>query len=259
MLNKEFIDYPYLESVLYYGYKDENEELAGVEDIRNRYTIDYYQPDTNNITYEQKINTFLNEVLQTRINIGDTWHVKGNEVEFEFVYDDRVILHGFIDRLDENFAGDLRVVDYKTSKNIFPDAKIKTPMQMFIYDLACYSIYGKLPIRHEYDFIFINKKQTEKEGVCSSGYLKRGFKKLDSWLDKIDALREDDIYPPTPSPLCYWCEYSANTPNSDPVLNYLCQYYSLWTPDNKTYVVNKKFNPEKNNGKNTGAARHFVF
>ena len=262
ILQETDIDYEYLEGVMLYGCEDNDKSkvfLSGVEDIRKRYTAIYYQPDTNGLTYEKKVHMFLSEVIRSRMSNNDIWSVKGNEVEFEYVYDDKVIIHGFIDRIDENKDGGLRVVDYKTSKNVFTKDKIRTSMQMFLYDLGCYVLFGKIPERHKFDFIFIDKCQTEEDGVCSPGYLKRGFKKLDGWLEKLQALSIEEIYPPTPSPLCHWCEYSSNTPNSDPLLNHLCQFYSLWTPQNKTFVVNKKFTPEKNNGKNTGAARHFVF
>lgn len=262
ILENKPVDYEYLEGMMLYGCEDTDKSktfLPGVEDIKRRYTPLYYQADTNGITYQEKIELFLTSVIRTRMSETEDWRIKGNEIEFEYVYDDRIIMHGFIDRIDENQTKDLRVVDYKTSKNIFPVEKVKTAMQMFIYDLGCYLMFGRIPTQHVFDFIFIDKLQSEKDGVCSAGYLKRGFRKLDNWLDKKDALLKDEIYPPSPTPLCYWCEYSCNTPNSDPLLNHWCQYYSLWTPDNKTYVVNKKFVPDKNNGKNIGATRHFVF
>lgn len=224
--------------------------IFGVNEIKERHKeawLESYE-DEDGVPYDQKIALYLNSVLPTRME-DEEWTVKGTEIPFEYVYDDRVIIKGFIDRVDskedENGNEILKVIDYKSSKKVFPDTKIKTPMQMVIYDLACFHLFGILPEYHEYDFILLDKKQTSKDGVCSKGYLKRGIKKIDSILDKIEESESEKEYMPSPTPLCYWCPYAglAYTPNADIKYGGECQYHSLWTPENKVFTVNKEYIP----------------
>ena len=249
-INQEPVDYEYLRAVMLNGYRSTDEktqeELLGVKELERKYFETYGIPDNKSgMTYGEKVDVFLKDVLPDRME--DTeWEVMATEQRFEFVFDDRVILRGFIDRVDKKVDEDdlsLRIVDYKSSKAVFPDTDIKTPLQHITYDLACVFLYGVLPVDHIYDFVFINKQQTGADGVCSKGYLKRGLKKLTDLLDKMQQLEESGEFPPSPSPLCYWCPYHTDSPNADPKYKGLCRYHSLWTPDNKNFKVLNEYHP----------------
>lgn len=247
IMEKKEVDYDTIISTVELGCFDESPTglvtLSGVNNIKNKYMDEWYEPDNKSgMDYDEKIYKFMRYVLPTRV---ENCNVIGAEVPFEFVYNDRVIIHGFIDRVDLLPSG-YKVTDYKSSKAVFDERKIKTPMQFVIYDLACKFLYGEYPVRHEYDFILLDKTQTEKDGLCSSGYLARGIKKLNKLLDEIDYIKEIDEYVPKPSPLCYWCDYCENTPNSVPKYKDKCPYYSLWTPNKKTFRVNKEFKGDIN-------------
>lgn len=250
LISGQTVDYDFLSKVVTDGYDEDGKHLYGTKEIQERYPMVWFESleDGFNKPYSEKIKIFINDVLPTRME-DENFKVKGTEVPFEFVYDNRCIIHGFIDRVDYFVDEDgneiLRITDYKSSKRTFPDSKIKTPLQMVIYDLACLYLYGILPTYHEYDFILLNKKQTEEDGVCTKGYLKRGLKKIDSILDQIDAAKKNDYYPPSPTPLCYWCPYpdKLHTPNADCKYGGECQYYSLWKPENKVFSVNQEFIP----------------
>lgn len=228
-----------------------SEKLVGIDEIKKKYFEEWGSSDNaSGMNYNEKMDVYFHDVLPTRMEEKE-WTIIGTEVKFEFVYNERCILHGFIDRIDGKYENGelvaLRVVDYKSSKKIFRDADIKTPLQMVTYDLACLFKFGLLPEYHEYDFILLDKKQTTDDGVCSKGYIKRGLKKLDKILDSIITCEKNDLYIPNPTPLCYWCEFAdrSHTPNADPKFAGLCQYYSLWKPDQKNFKVNKEFVPEK--------------
>lgn len=249
------VDYETIQKTVMDGCDEISEKdtkhLYGVNEIKNRYPDVWFGSleDEANKSYSQKILTYLNEVLPTRMEDKE-WVVKGTEIPFEFVYDNRCIIHGFIDRVDEKVKNNddktiLKVIDYKSSKKVFMDAKIKTPLQMIIYDLACLFIYGVIPEYHEYDFILLNKKQTTEDGVCTRGYLKRGLKKIDTILDKIDQAKKENEYSPSPTPLCYWCPYpdKLHTVNADEKYGGECQYYSLWKPEHKVFEVNQEYIP----------------
>lgn len=255
LLKGEPVDYEKIKDTVMNGCYEITEKsrthLLGVNEIKNIYSKDWLasMEDADNVSYPKKIQMYLDEVLPSRIEDSD-WTVKGTEIYFEFVYDNRVIIHGFIDRVDSHLNEDgtenLKVVDYKSSKKVFDDHKIKTPLQMIVYDLACLHLYDILPTEHEYDFILLNKKQTSKDdGVCSRGYLKRGLKKIDSILDTIEEEKADNEFPPSATPLCYWCPYPSrtHTPNADSAWAGTCPYYSLWRPDNKVFQVNQEWFP----------------
>jgi hypothetical protein len=212
-----------------------SEDILGIDGLKGKYFESYIRKcDKTGMDYDEKMKVYLhilhNETLKD-------WQILSVEENFKFIFEDRCVLHGFIDRVDINSNGDIRVVDYKTSKALYPDEKIKTPLQMVIYSLACENIYKKLPVAHVYDFIFLGEEQLS----CSKGYLERGKKKLHSLLDKIEACEQSGEYAPKPSPLCHWCSYSGNTCAIDKKCNGMCEYYSLWTRENKNFEVNKKY------------------
>lgn len=229
--------------------KGKNKRIYGTEEIAMLYPEDYYTPDkVTGRTYAEKIDTFLQEVLPERMEEVNGWAVWGAEVPFEFVYNEKCILHGFIDRIDvslnEQKEPIVRITDYKTSKKVFDEKLIKTPMQMVVYDLACLFMFGQLPVSHVYDFVLLDEQQSEKDGVCTFGYFNRGLRQLDALLEgtnRNEETKEPIVYEPKPSPLCFYCDFCKNNPNGEAKFKSLCPYYSLWTPTRKVYEVNMEF------------------
>lgn len=241
------VSYEYIHDCVVAGCQEKTdkgtEKLRGIEDLAADYFADWYTPDNaSGMDYDEKMSVYFNKVLPTRME-DDLWKVIGAEVAFEFVYKNRCIIHGFIDRIDQSKANPAvyRITDYKSSKKVFPESDIKTPLQMVIYDMACYFLYGVVPEEHVYDFILLDQMQGPKDGVCTKGYLKRGLKQLDKILDSIDDCITTGLYKPSPSPLCYWCDFAdaGHTPNASERLGGMCPYYSLWTPEERTFKVNQ--------------------
>ena len=250
MMQETEVDYDYIKEIVLNGTDDQKkgEHIIGINALKKEYFEDWYKQDENSeMNYEEKIQLFFDKVLPTRIQ-DENYAPVGAEVNFQFVYDDRIIFHGFIDRVDmkNDDPNWLRICDYKTSKKVFPDTKIKTPLQHIIYDLACVYMYGVIPKEHEYDFILLDKRQTTADGVCSKGYLKRGVAKIDKTLDEIEECAKKKRFVPKPSPLCYWCAYHSDSPFSDMKYKGDCGYHSLWTPDNKTFETIKKYDEKDN-------------
>ena len=252
IMKNETVDYEKIKQIVHEGSTEKTEKdseiMAGIDEISVKYMDDWIQKDSvSGMTYNEKMNLYFDKVLPTRMEDKE-WTIVGTEIPFEFVYDDKCIIHGFIDRMDKRIndkVEEYRITDYKSSKKIFDDSKIKTPLQMVIYDLACLYMYKIIPTYHEYDFILLDKKQTSEDGVCSKGYLKRGIKKLDNLLAIIKRMENEGEYAPSPTPLCYWCPYASRTytPNADDKYGGSCDYYSLWRPDNKVFQVNKPYVP----------------
>lgn len=252
-LQREDVNYDEIIDTVLQGCEEKtdkgSEKLIGIDEIKKKYFEEWGSSDNaSGMNYNEKMDVYFHDVLPTRMEDND-WKILGTEIKFEFVYDEKCIIHGFIDRIDAKYEKEkiiaLRVVDYKSSKKVFRDTDIKTPLQMVVYDLACLFMYGILPEYHEYDFVLLDQKQTTADGVCSKGYMKRCIKKLDKILNSIIQCEKQSLYAPNPTPLCYWCEFAdrSHTPNADSKFAGFCQYYSLWKPDQKNFKVNKEFIP----------------
>lgn len=243
MLIENNIDYDKIQDILLNGYTETNEKtkevILGLEALKKKYWEDYYTVDSEGRTYEQKLNIFK-EVLHKSMEEDENWQPYLFEHPFEFVFNDRVIIKGFIDRISINKDGELQVCDYKTSKRIFANSDIVTSQQFSIYCMAILNEFKQLPIECKYEFILLDQVQY----ALTSGWAKRAIKKLNRILDSIKECEETGIWKPSPSPLCFWCSYSNTNPNAKEY-KHDCEYYSLWEPNNKTFSVNKQFNPDE--------------
>ncbi|MGG0308258.1 PD-(D/E)XK nuclease family protein [Priestia megaterium] len=234
------VDYGYLKEITYSGVKEETnkseEFIIGVNEIIKKYGEDLFNKvdQKSGLSYKEKMSIFMDYLHNEEIN---DWKPIVVEQKFEFEYEGKAILGGYIDRIDENKNGDLRVVDYKSSNKVFDEKELPTPLQMMIYTLACENIFGKQPIEHRYDFIMIGDHQL----ACTKGYYKRGIKKLNKIFDEIEWYTALNEFKPKPTPLCHWCSFSKTNPNALWYMQDLCDYYSLWTPDNKTFAKNKEY------------------
>lgn len=241
----QFIDYDKLNQIICNGTQETDEktkeQLLGISDLKKKYWEIWSVPDTEGHTYDQKLELF-DKVLYSEME-DDDWTPYLFEHPFEFVWHDRVIVKGFIDRIDHR-GGEFRTVDYKTSKKVYDSSKLATSLQFGIYALAILNEFGKLPIESLYRFILLDESQK----ALTKGWEKRLIKALDGIFDKIDADNTSGVWTPKPSPLCHWCFACEHNPDATQY-KHDCEYYSLWTPDNKTFSVNRQFNADdlKNN------------
>lgn len=235
-VNYNEINYDDLKFLLEYG--DTDEKISGIKDLSKKYFEEWYEPDSEGHTYSWKMGQFdkgLHEYIDSFNYNG--WIPFKEEYDFEFVFNNRAIIHGFIDAILINAEGDLKCIDFKTSKKIFPDNKIPTSQQFSIYCMGMLNDFGKLPVQCDYKFILLNQEQN----ALTTGFAKRIVKKLNTVLDNIDKNSKNGVWIPSASPLCFWCSYSSTNPKAVQYKNE-CEYYSLWTPTEKKWDVNKRFN-----------------
>ena len=230
------VNYEDLKFLLEYG--DTDEKISGIKDLSKKYFEEWFEPDSEGHTYSWKMSQFdkgLHDYIDSFSYNG--WIPFKEEYDFEFVFNNRAIIHGFIDSILINSEGNFKCIDYKTSKKIFPDNKIPTSQQFGIYCMGMLNDFGNIPLQCDYRFILLNQEQN----ALTNGFGKRIVKKLNNMMDKIDKCGKDGIWTPSPSPLCYWCGYSSTNPKA---IQYKteCDYYSLWTPTDKKWDVNKRFN-----------------
>ncbi|MEG2289589.1 MAG: PD-(D/E)XK nuclease family protein [Clostridium sp.] len=224
-------------SMVFDGTEEDGKKIVGINELKNElYPFEWEELDKNGITYDEKM-----DVYKERLNskIDTEWECLGCEVEFSILFEEKCVIGGFIDRVDRNKStGQLRVVDYKSSASEYQKKDLATPMQMYIYALACKEIYGQFPSEFIYDMILIGSKQY----AMTKGWEKRGLKALNSRIDSlIWHSSEDNIkMKPKPTPLCHWCSYCKTNLNATNGRD-LCEYYSLWTRDEKTFKTNKQW------------------
>ena len=232
------VDYVKLSTITQNGTKETDEktkeQLLGVTDLKKKYWEIWNAPDSEGRTYDQKLELF-DKVLHYEMEEEDGWKPYKFEHPFEFVWNNRVILKGFIDRLDLK-DGNIRTVDYKTSKKVYDSSKLSTSLQFGVYALAILNEFGVLPEESIYRFILLDETQK----ALTKGWEKRLIKALDGIFDKIDADNKSGVWIPKSSPLCHWCNFCSHNPDAKDY-KYDCEYYSLWTPDNKTFAVNRQF------------------
>ena len=240
-INNEAINYKDLHKILNDGtiVTDQKtwEYLSGVEDLKKKYWEIWSEKDSEDHTYDDKLETFK-DVLKSEMEDKE-WHPVALEDYFEFVWNNKAIFHGFIDRIDENQDGKIKTIDYKTSKKIYDRSKLTTSLQFGIYACAILNKMDQLPDLNEYHFVFLDKKQQ----ALTKGWEKRFIKKIEKTLYEIEMKEDTGIWEADPSPLCHWCNFCCTNPNANE-FKHECEYYSLWTPNNKVFTVNKEWTNE---------------
>lgn len=251
---KQKVDYDKLNNILLDGVSEVDEKtkekLLGVSQLKRKYFEVWHEADNaSGASYDEKIKLF-DQVLHKEME--DTeWESTYFERPFEFVWDNKVILKGFIDRIDVK-DGQYRTVDYKTSKKVYEQSKLATSLQFGIYALAILNEFGVLPAESKYRFILIDDEQY----ALTKGWEKRLIKALDKVFGDIEASGKKGIFVPKPTPLCHWCNFCQTNPEATIYRNE-CEYFSKWTPTQKTFEVNKKWNALEN--MNPTTKRKLVF
>lgn len=228
---------------IWQGFLDgfEEEGIKGWNELVEEYGFEVYEVDekTEN-SVEERVeimkDKFFNEAIE------EEWEVIGLEKDFLITFNNKAKIKGFIDRIDRHkVTGEIRVIDYKTNKKLYDSKQLPSSLQFYIYALACKELYGQYPTSCIYDMLFLNTKQY----ALTKGWEKRCFKALDKLLDSIIWYQEvgKEHMPPKPCVLCHWCDYCKTNPNADEDYKHLCDYHSLWSRNNKTFEVNKKWMP----------------
>lgn len=254
IVSGEIVDYEKLSDILMNGVTETDEktkeELLGVNQLKRKYFEVWHEADNaSGASYDEKIKLF-DKVLHEEMEDSD-WKPTYFEKPFEFVWDNKVILKGFIDRIDTK-DGQYRTIDYKTSKKVYEQSKLATSLQFGVYALAILNEFGVLPVESEYRFILIDDKQY----ALTKGWEKRLIKAMGKVFGDIETSEKKGIFVPKASPLCYWCNFCQTNPEATIYRNE-CEYFSKWTPTQKTFEVNKKWNALES--MNTAPKRKLVF
>ncbi|MCD6640654.1 MAG: PD-(D/E)XK nuclease family protein [Nocardioides sp.] len=131
------------------------------------------------------------------------------ELYVEALLDSRLLLRGFIDRVDVAPDGRVRVVDYKTGRSPKPGFEARALFQMKFYALVVWRLRGVVPtvlqlvylgngeiLRYEPDEADLEATQRKVEAVWAAI---RRAEAAGEWL-------------PSPSRLCDWCSFRSLCP-----------------------------------------------
>jgi putative RecB family exonuclease len=127
----------------------------------------------------------------------------------EAVVDDRLLIRGYIDRLDVAGGGDLRVVDYKTGGAPREAFEARALFQLKFYALVLWRTRGVVPRSLRLLYLRDAEACDYTPDVDELARFERTLVALWRAIDR--ATRERD-FRPRPSRLCGWCSHQSRCP-----------------------------------------------
>jgi putative RecB family exonuclease len=127
----------------------------------------------------------------------------------EAVLDSGLRLRGYIDRLDQSPAGDLRIVDYKTGKVPRAEYEASALFQMKFYALVIWRTRAVIPRMLQLMYLADGEvlRYTPDEGD-----LRATQRKLEALWQAIQRARSAGDWRPRRSRLCDWCRHKELCP-----------------------------------------------
>ena len=131
------------------------------------------------------------------------------EMYVETVLDSKLLLRGFVDRLDVAPTGEVRVVDYKTGRSPGEAFEAKALFQMKFYALVLWRIRGTIPTVLQ--LIYLGNGEVLRYAPDESDLL-AVERKVDAIWRAIARAAESGDWRPNRTALCGWCSHQALCP-----------------------------------------------
>ncbi len=131
------------------------------------------------------------------------------ELHLENDFEERVYLHGYVDRLDIASTGEVRIVDYKTGKSPKPGWEEKALFQLRVYALLYWKSSGTLPRLLQLIYLGDGKLVKSNPTIAE---IESTEKFLHRTAADIFISIEKNHWPPNPSRLCDWCFFKTICP-----------------------------------------------
>jgi putative RecB family exonuclease len=123
--------------------------------------------------------------------------------------DDRLVIRGYIDRLDVSPGGDLRVVDYKTGGAPREAFEARALFQLKFYALVLWRTRGLVP--KVLRLLYLRDAE-----ICDftpdADELARFERTLIALFEAVERAKRERDFRPKPSKLCGWCSHQALCP-----------------------------------------------
>ncbi len=155
--------------------------------------------------------TSCREVLERYFTLEDPRRLEPAERELyvETVLESRLLLRGFVDRVDVAPDGRIRIVDYKTGRSPGEGFEAKALFQMRFYALVLWRIHGVVPSMLQ--LVYLGNGELIRYEPDEDDLLATERKVEAIWR----AIKECEVtgdWQPSPSRLCSWCSYQGVCP-----------------------------------------------
>jgi putative RecB family exonuclease len=131
------------------------------------------------------------------------------ELYVETLLESKLLLRGFVDRLDEAPDGALRVVDYKTGRSPGEMFEGKALFQMKFYALVLWRTRGVVPAMLQ--LVYLGNGEMLRY-VPDEADLRATERKVEAIWRAIRTAEESGDWRPQRSKLCEWCSFQAFCP-----------------------------------------------
>ncbi|MFP5252376.1 MAG: RecB family exonuclease [Actinomycetes bacterium] len=131
------------------------------------------------------------------------------ELYVETVLDTRLLLRGFVDRLDVAPTGEIRVVDYKTGRAPGEAFEAKALFQMKFYALVIWRTRGVVP--RVLQLVYLGSGEVLRYSPDEQDLLATERKVKALWA-AISRAHDSGDWRPRRSALCGWCSHQALCP-----------------------------------------------
>jgi len=131
------------------------------------------------------------------------------ELYVETVLDSKLLLRGFVDRLDVAPGGEIRVVDYKTGRAPGEAFEAKALFQMKFYALVIWRTRGVVPKLLQLIYLgnseVLGYEPDELDLLATE-------RKVQALWEAIRRAKETGDWRPNKGPICGWCAHQAICP-----------------------------------------------
>jgi putative RecB family exonuclease len=131
------------------------------------------------------------------------------ELYVETLLDSKLLLRGFVDRIDVAPSGDIRVVDYKTGKAPGEGFEAKALFQMKFYALVIWRTRGVIP--RVLQLVYLGSGELLRYSPDEQDLLATE-RKVEALWKAIVTARETGDWRPRKSALCGWCAHRSICP-----------------------------------------------
>jgi putative RecB family exonuclease len=150
-------------------------------------------------------------VLDTYFDLEDPRRLEpaDRELYVEALLDSKLLLRGFVDRIDVAPDGRIRVVDYKSGRSPGLGFEAKALFQMKFYALVIWRLRGVVPSMLQ--LIYLGNGEILRYEPDEDD-LRATERKVEAIWDAISEARASGVFEPSPGRQCDWCAFKAHCP-----------------------------------------------
>lgn len=131
------------------------------------------------------------------------------ELYVETLLDSKLLLRGFIDRVEVAPDGRIRISDYKTGKSVREGYEAKALFQMKFYALVVWRLRGVVPSMLQLIYLgngeIVRYEPDEQDLLATE-------RKVEALWRAIELAKDTGDWRPSPSRLCDWCSFHQFCP-----------------------------------------------